>query len=82
MQIVIDLDKHLYETIKTLGIVVEDEDAVAVSEAIINGIPLSEGHGRIIDESKIVHCEYNEYAMQLITNAPTIIEADTERSDE
>ena len=77
MQIVIDIDEYLYKTIKTLGIVVEDGDAVAVSEAIQNGTPLPKGHGRIIDESKITYCEQNNYFMELITNAPTIIKADT-----
>ena len=50
MKIVIDINEHLYKTIKTLGLVVEDGDAVAVSEAITNGTPLPEHHGRLIDE--------------------------------
>ena len=40
MKVVIDINEHLYNTIKTLGLVVEDGDAVAVSEAVKNGIPL------------------------------------------
>ena len=53
MQIVIDIDEYLYKTIKTLGIVVEDGDAVAVSEAIQNGTLLPKGHGRLIDADKL-----------------------------
>lgn len=40
MKLVIDINEHLYKTIKTMGLVVEDGDAVAVSEAILNGTPL------------------------------------------
>lgn len=43
MKIVIDINEHLYKMIKTFGFVVEDEDAVAVSEAIMKGTPLQEG---------------------------------------
>ena len=50
MQIVIDIDEHLYKTIKTLGLVVEDGDAVAVSQAIMKGTPLPKGHGDLKDE--------------------------------
>lgn len=42
---------------------------VELYKAIENGIKLPKGHGRIIDESKI---------MIGINNAPTIIEADSE----
>lgn len=51
--------------------------------AIINGIPLSKGHGKIIDESKINKCEQigliikdNNIIRCFATDAPTIIEAD------
>ena len=54
MQIVIDINEHLYKTIKTLGLVVEDEDAVTVSEAIMNGTPLPKGHGDLFDKTEIL----------------------------
>jgi len=51
MKIIIDINEHLYKTIKTLGLVVEDEDAVVVSEAIRKGVPLpKKGHWIIIDD--------------------------------
>lgn len=53
MKIVIDINEHLYKMIKTAGLVVDDEDAVAVSEAIMNGTPLPKGHGKLVDISKI-----------------------------
>ena len=53
MQIVIDINEHLYKMIKTLGLVVEDGDAVVVSEAIKNGTSLPKGHGRIGDLSEL-----------------------------
>ena len=116
MQIVIEIDEYLYKTIKTLGIVVEDGDAVAVSEAIMNGIPLPKGHGRLIDELDLdlfapslgtdehvndLMAKHNidygngddedkmrEFALDLIHScmnvietSPTIIKADTERSE-
>lgn len=53
--------------------------------AIANGTPLSKGHGRIIDENKISKCEQIGLAMKdsntnrcLLTDAPTIVEADKE----
>jgi hypothetical protein len=54
-------------------------------KAIENGIKLPKGHGRIIDESKIIlpffESETDEKWVEIgINNAPTIIEAD--RSEE
>ena len=53
------------------------------AQAIKNGTPLPEGHGRVIDESKITKCEQIGLAIIdgkvtrcLITDAPTIVEAD------
>ena len=81
MQIVIDIDEYLYKTIKTLGIVVEDGDAVAVSEAIMNGTPLPKGHGRLIDADAVLE-EPIGNTYKDIDIAETIIEADTKRSGE
>ena len=65
----------------------------AMMYAIKNGTQLPEGHGRIIDESKVTSVYYHEeggepgsIAFRRIvidgTNAPTIIEADNESEDE
>ena len=58
-------------------------DQFSLREYIENGTPLPKGHGRIIDENKITKCEQvgliikNENIIRcLVTDAPTIIEAD------
>lgn len=75
MQIVIDINEHLYKTIKTLGLVVEDGDAVAVSEAIKNGILLPQGHGRLIDADAVLVEPFGNTYKDLDI-AETIVEAD------
>lgn len=86
MQIVIEIDEDLYEMCRdSLG----DEDNI---EGIIaNGTPLPKGHGRLIDADRFdviswqhTSDDFNNGVMWLteqIDNAPTIIEADKERSD-
>lgn len=95
MQIVIDINEHLYKMIKTLGLVVEDGDAVVVSEAIKNGTPLPKGHGRLIDADALketfidsnIYLKGNEkgfwcFRCKEIKNAPAIIEADKAESED
>jgi hypothetical protein len=65
MQIVIDINEHLYKMIKTLGLVVEDGDAVAVSEAIKNGTLLDDIKAEISDEYANTHHMYPDYASGL-----------------
>lgn len=89
MQIVIDINEHLYKTIKTLGLVVEDGDAVAVSEAIMHGIPLPKGHGKLIDVNEVKK-QYpleidgldlrnnNQCLHAAVDEAQAIVKADTE----
>lgn len=80
MQIVIDIPEVFYEYCKA------QKDAIEIQLAVKNGIPLPEGHGRIIDESEIKHVYYHEEKAEhgvinfrgiVIdgTDAPTIIEA-------
>ena len=58
----------------------EFETIEMLIKAFENGTPLSKGHGRIIDESKIEVCEWvdawEEDYPKASTDAPTIIEAD------
>lgn len=92
MQIVINIDEYLYKIIKTLGLVVEDGDAVAVSEAIKNGTPLPETHGRLIDADildevkEMVTTDTGDYKyavlMDNIRLIPTIIEAEGNTDNE
>jgi hypothetical protein len=88
MEIVIDINEHLYKTIKTLGLVVEDGDAVAVSEGIRNGTPLPKPHGRLVDMSEVLiklmqFYDGDKTIGQCLDEVNTIIEADkAERSTE
>lgn len=89
MKIVIDIPKGMYENIQrrwnkvqqtekyTLGYVL----GYALEKAVVNGIPLPDKHGRLIDADalnrKNVNCA--NVPMNFIDTAPTIIEA--ERGD-
>ena len=78
MQIVIDIHEKDYQAIKNGHI------PFSVLDAIMKGIPLPKGHGRLIDESDLMpDSDYENgmfYAvsMDAIRVAPTIIEADKE----
>ena len=83
MQIVIEINKETYSDImyraKNTPRNMDDYDWL-----IAKGTPLPEKHGRIIDESKIIlplfESETDEKWVKIgINNAPTIIEADTEK---
>lgn len=87
MEIVIKIPKKEYNIIK------KSKGPMTWAEHLIKeGTPLSENHGRIIDESKITsvyyHIETYENGLCLHhtvidgTNAPTIIEADEAESEE
>lgn len=84
MQIVIEIDEDLYEMCRDcLG------DADNIEGIIANGTPLPKGHGRLIDADKLkthyvgteLDTDLEVYLLPTIENAPTIIEADKERSD-
>ena len=88
MKIVIDIDKEEYEMVKA------HPGCFNFSYAIINGTPLPKGHGRLIDADviskrlqELADDEWNqqvmaskglEYAVEIIDDAPTIIEAESD----
>ena len=88
MKIVIDISKNMYQT------VLDGTYCGSLYKELKNGTPLPEGHGRIIDESKITSVYYHEEAgyepgsinfRSIVidrTNAPTIMEADKESEEE
>jgi len=83
MKIVIDIPEDTYKAICN-GCMLPP-DVKNVVRGIKNGISLPKGHGRLIDESKITECEQIGLVMKddnvtrcLVTDAPTIIEADKE----
>jgi len=80
MQIVIDIPKEEYEYLKA-----HHSHEVFYGDAIANGTPLPEHHGRLIDADTLDECKEMmntimgecKYAVRMddIRNAPTIIEA-------
>ena len=84
MQIVIDIPKEMYETIK------DGTYCGSLYEELKNGILLPKGHGRLIDadalkEETYTMTEWNGDVHQIIykaslDDAPTIIEADKEET--
>ena len=85
MQIVIEISDYDKEWI-TNGVYIPDEINRKIAEAIINGIPLPEHHGRLIDADELFLDIQTDEQMRLgehiawvrerIEDAPTIIEAD------
>lgn len=74
MQIVIDIPKEMYQTIKETSSVISGRRSgkridYTLFNAVYNGIPLSKGHGRLIDAKDV-----GEYLT--LADVPTIIEAD------
>ena len=83
MEIIIKIPKEDYERMKWTSVkngVTNSEKYLR--ELILNGTPLPEHHGRIIDESQIrhieIHTERELYGDKIryvkVTDAPTIIE--------
>lgn len=80
MQVVIDINENLYKAIK------DNEFNIyggRVYKMIRNGVPLSKGHGRILDEKDILDTENNDggwYDLtdmtEYIAGVKAIIEAD------
>ena len=84
MKLIIDIDEDVRIAITRMGLLrIPDEMQKKVDKAIQSGTPLPKGHGRIIDEWKITKFQQaglyiidGNVSKCLITDAPTIIEAD------
>ena len=86
MKIVIEIDdEQVLFDIRNRGLEAKSETDKVIIDALYNGTPLPEHHGRIIDESKITSVYYHEenYDRNTVrcyhtvidgTDAPTIIE--------
>ena len=75
MKLIIDIPECFYKCCK------EDEDAIEIRLAVKNGIPLPEGHGRLIDADVLVDGMEDDYEFCEVVNAtPTIIDAEKENS--
>lgn len=86
MQLIIDIPEELYKGYVSINLARGNGKGITSNllNAIKKGTPLSENHGRIIDESKItlVYYKYETYNYKFglrhtidRTDAPTIIEA-------
>ena len=89
IELVIKIPESVIEHLKDGSFGARIEDRSALVDAVMNGTPLPKGHGRIIDEGQITQVSYHEYISKVSgwqilhcfidgTDAPTIIEADTE----
>lgn len=90
MEIVIKISKEVYKQIQSKSTEIQAEGLI-LENAVLNGTPLPEGHGRLKDVDWIDdNCEHHHsdtdgswcYAWKDIENAPTIIEADKAESEE
>ena len=83
VKLIVEIPEKTLEDMKTLSSYGYNSMFNGLVEVISNGIPLPKGCGRVIDESKITKCEQVGLIIKdgsvtrcLITDAPTIIEAD------
>lgn len=87
MQIVINISEEIYEEIKITKSIYRTGAKVLCS-AVVNGVPLPKGHGRLIDVNDLLEdicLEDNDYSrdcnmgeiitLENIDRIPTIIEA-------
>ena len=85
MELVVNIDDNLYSRLFDNGVDNYD-DTIDMAKAIRKGKPLPKGHGRLIDSNKL-YDKYeenvaDEWILDLIDSASTIIEADKENKDE
>lgn len=89
MQVVIDIDEEQWDWLRN-GFPDEDDGEYAI-KAIVNGVPLPKGHGRLIDADEFHHTledmpikdndkwfNWLQKACNRLADSPTIIEADKE----
>ena len=83
MKLIIDIDEKIIQQAKHYHDLPYDDYVVRVAEAIANGTPLPKGHGRLIDGDDL--CKgwmSDDQVVKCAKRQPTIIEADTERSED
>ena len=91
MQIVIDIPEHCFKELRHIELNESNEGVVFHAiKCIVDGTPLSKGHGRLIDENELndeIVCEkidgmyYDVIYAHSFYDASTIIEADKESED-
>ena len=88
IKVVIELDKDLYEGIAGKNdceveprVIVRDFQAT-IADAIANGTPLPKGHGRLIDAGELQPKLHGTKSIIAGLEAPTIVEADKDETDD
>ena len=79
MKIVIDLPKVIYKAVVGDNL---NYGIATICDAIREGTPLPKGHGDLIDRKELIEsplCKTFGLRSIDIENAPTIVEADTEK---
>jgi hypothetical protein len=91
IELVIKIPERAYNLLKTSG--VDWLGAEHILNAVANGTPLPEGHGRLIDADEIIYLTneieaedreeelYHLFLKTVLADAPTIIEADKTESE-
>ena len=77
MKIAIDIDDDMYKSVvNNDAYVLGDADWILLENAIANGVPLPEHHGRLIDADAIQKYQIDTFGQRflVIDTAPTIIE--------
>ncbi len=87
IELVIKIPEEIYKASQIIDVKYKDTIQIPL-EVIAKGTPLPKGHGRLIDEWKINKCEQAGLIIKngnivrcLVTDAPTIIEADKENKE-
>ena len=78
MQIVIDIPEEVKHKVYAYGLSLCPSDKEQLIHAIINGIPLPKGHGRLKDVDHYIKINWDHPDYSLMDDEPTIIEADSE----
>ena len=76
MKIVIDIDEHIYEQIMAdskVYILDNEVDRILIENAIYNGTPLPEHHGRLIDKTELSDHIKNRLIQTAMNNMETIL---------
>jgi hypothetical protein len=77
IELVIKIPENIYKNIQSKSTEIQAE-GYTIENAILNGIPLPQNHGRLIDADKLPLDAIDDanYGSNYIKIAPTIIEAD------
>ena len=92
IELVIKIPEEMYKWVNDVNKCFDDYGTSDFIDLVKNGIPLSKGHGKIVDIDKLIDSKCNEcghirgvsctipcYEVRRLLDAPTIVEADKEQ---